>query len=338
MLNPLALIEFVGNGHNDALMITWMLLAIVAHLRSWWPAAIAALTLAVLTKWIAFPLLPLYGLVLLWAARSHWQRVVYTVGSLAIFAGLSAALYAPYWEAQGAWSSPTSRHTLKILVDAPPQKRVINSLGELAAGEYGRAMWLLGKWPDPALVDLAPLNAGNVVLGDHSDDLGSWQTQQHARYQRFMREQSRTRDQLIAHQKAVQALLRNLGLLILVAACLVGAALTRSLRTMLAAGAWILFVYTTVAAVWVWPWYATWFVALAALLDWRVTGRAAVGLSVLALLLYPLFPALPEPGLLERYRALLVFGPPLVFAAWHGLRLVREWWHGPAPTAGPALE
>jgi hypothetical protein len=93
-------------------------------------------------------------------------------------------------------------------------------------------------------------------------------------------------------------------------ACLAGAAITRNLRTLLVALAWIFFVYVAIGSVWVWPWYATWFVALAALLDWRATGRTALILSLLVPVIYPLTPILPLPTLLEQFRAVLAFGPP----------------------------
>jgi hypothetical protein len=56
----------------------------------------------------------------------------------------------------------------------------------------------------------------------------------------------------------------------------------------LAGCAWVLFVYCTLGTGWFWPWYVTWFVALAALLDWRVSGRVAVLFSCSSLAAYPL--------------------------------------------------
>jgi hypothetical protein len=114
--------------------------------------------------------------------------------------------------------------------------------------------------------------------------------------------------------------------MILGAACLVGAAVVRNTRLALLAGAWIFFVYCSIGAVWFWPWYITWFVALAALLDWRVTGRTAVLVSLLAPLTYIFYPALPDPLWWQEYRAVLIFVPPLLYAGWHGLRLARLAW------------
>ena len=325
LLNPLALTEFASNAHNDVLMITLILVAILLHLRGYWVGAVAALTLAVLAKWIALPLVGLYGVMLLWQARGWWQRIRYTLGSLLVFATLCYVLYAPYWEASGGWDQPAGRYTLRVLFDAPPQKRLINSLADLVVNEYGRLMYQLGKWPDPAVVDMIPTVAafGTTINDDGSQ--GNWQAQQQTRYSHYMREQKLVRDQLVVLQKAAQDRVRQVGLVVFGMACLAGICLTRNLRTMLLAAAWILFTYATLTAVWVWPWYATWFVALAALLDWRVAGRTAVMLSLLALLLYPLFPIMPEPSLLERYRALIVFGPPLAFVILHGFKVAQRW-------------
>lgn len=320
LLNPLALIEFAGNAHNDVLMITLILLGVVAHLGDRWPWTVVAFTLAVLVKWIALPLLPLYGLLLLGRAATWRQRLRYSLGSLGIFAALSIGLYLPYWEGVS---------TLKVLVEAPPQKRLINSLGDLVVNEAQYGMYLLGRSPHPALGDFMPLTtrpSGRREL--ELIDGEEWRSRQRTRLQRYNRLQLGQRLEVLANERMLAAVARTAGLGLVVIACVAGAVITRNLRTLLLSSAWIFFTYTAIGAVWVWPWYATWFVALAALLDWRVTARTALLLSLTMLLLYPLFPALPEPPLVERYRALLVFGPPLLFAGFHLTRLTRSYLRG----------
>lgn len=323
LLSPLALIEFVGNAHNDVLMITFILLGVLCHLRGHWYWTIAAFTLAVLTKWIALPLLPLYGLALLWDAESWRERGWKTAGSLLIFASLCVSLYRPYWE--GA-------DTLKILFDAPPQQRLINSLGDVITTDAQYAMWRYGDWPHPALVDTLSVFSGpggRVVYGEDSStttsDLWSQQRAEFADDKSFFRtQQSLAR----INRDWVNERVRTAGLAILALACLVGAAVTRNFRVALLAGAWIFFVYCAIGAVWFWPWYVTWFVALAALLDWRVTGRTALLFSLLVPLTYIFYPTLPDPVWWQRYRAVMIFVPPLLFAGWHGLRVAREAWRG----------
>jgi hypothetical protein len=322
LLSPLALIEFAGNAHNDVLMITFMLLGVFFHLRGHWYWTIAALTLAVLTKWIALPLLPLYGLVLLWDSPSWRDRGWKTLASLGIFASLCVSLYRPYWE---GWD------TLKILFDAPPQQRLINSLGDVIATDVQYAMWRYGDWPHPALVDTLSVFSGpggRVLYGsdansDPSADLWSRQRTEFAQDKALFRTQ-----QTLARENRdwVNERVRTIALAILAIACLLGAAVTRTFRAALLAGAWIFFVYCAIGAVWFWPWYVTWFVALAALLDWRVTARTAILFSLLVPLTYIFYPTLPDPVWWQRYRAVMIFVPPLLFAGWHGLRVLREAW------------
>gem|GEM_PF-2794173 len=321
LLSPLALIEFVGNAHNDVLMITFILLGVWLHLRGYWYGTIAALTLAVLTKWIALPLLPLYGLALLWQAPT-WPRGIFkAVSSLIIFAGLCIGLYRPYWE---GW------RTLEILIEAPPQQRMINSLGDVLTNDVRRGMWRLGWWPNPSLSEPLTIFSASPVRTvsepELDDTTNALLQQQRTRYQQdrsFFRTQQQ---QAKANKEWIEEKVRFGALAILALTCLVAAAVTRTPRQALQAGAWVFFVYCSLGAVWFWPWYATWFVALAALLDWRVTGRTAIMLSLLVPLIYIFYPTLPDPVWWQRYRAVLVFGPPLLYAGWHGVRIGYQAW------------
>ncbi len=317
LLNPLALVEFAGNAHNDVLMITLILAGILLHLRGLWLWAVAAFTLAVLTKWIALPLLPLYVLLLAGSASSPMRRLKYIAGVGGVAVMLSAGLYYPYWEGPA---------TLKILLDAPPQKRLINSVGAMVVDEIQYGLYRLGRAPHP-LTDDFPLLKPRADYVDPLEQLEgpTWETRQRTRLMRYERELQLEQAELVRRERTLERAVRTLSVGAVLVACLLGALATRGLRTMLLAAAWIFFTYTTIGAVWVWPWYATWFVALAALLDWRVTGRAAVLLSTLILLIYPLFPELPVPAPTGRFRALIVLGPPLIFAGYHLARLARSY-------------
>lgn len=317
LLNPLALVEFAGNAHNDVLMISFILASILLHLHGRWLSSVAMLTLAVLTKWIALPLIPLYSLLLVRRFPSWRQRLIHTAGTLVVFAGLTVALYAPYW--QGA-------ETLRVLVDAPPQKRLINSIGDMIVHEGQYVMYLLGQWPNPSLGVFTPLAMQPPRYRDVDQADGQlWRNTQRPRLQRYNRQQLALQTEVLEHERMLANIIRFLALALVAIACLVGAMLTRSLQSYLLASAWIFFVYIAIGAVWVWPWYATWFVALAALLDWRVTARTAAVLSLCLLLTYPLFPALPEPSMLVRLRGLLLFGPAIGFAGYQMVGLIRAW-------------
>ncbi len=325
LLSPLALIEFVGNAHNDALMITCILLGIWFHLHDHWYWAIAALTLAVLTKWIALPLVGLYGLALLWESPTWRDRVWKAVGSLVMFLSLCVSLYRPYWE---GWE------TLEILFNAVPQQRLINSLGDVVSNDVQYGMWRLGEWSHPALVDsLAAFSGagGRVVPLDsrYSEETttDAWAKQR----ERFVTDKAYFRTQQSfarMNRDWINAKIRTGALVILGLTCLVGVAVTRNFQLALLAGAWVFFVYCSIGAVWFWPWYVTWFVALAALLDWRVTGRTALLFSLLVPLIYIFYPTLVDPVWWQRYRAVMIFVPPLLFAGWHGFRIARDSWRG----------
>ncbi len=341
LLCPLVMIEFIGNGHNDVLMITGILLAVWLHLRGQWPWAIIAFTLAVLTKWIALLLLPLYGLALLWEARTWRERAKRTAVGLALFAAWSVILYSPYWE---------GTRTLKILVDAPPQKRLINSLGDVVRNDIERVMTHFGGWPDPAILDSVTIfsppgnstTPASAALANNPNSEIDEVWRQQAR--QFSQERSAFRQQqaeATANRTWLNNQIRTIALGVLAACCLLGAAITRSFERALLVGAWLFFVYCSISAVWFWPWYLTWFVALAALLDWRVTGRTAVMFALLAPLAYVFFPPTVDPALWQRYRAVLIFVPPLAFALWHGVALVRthwrRWLHTARATVSTAL-
>jgi hypothetical protein len=127
--NPLLIIEFVGSGHNDVLMLTFVLLAIWLHLKGWWPVAAGALVCATLVKLPAIFFVPGYLWFLFWhryngvqgqnvpdLVRAALVRPLQAVGVMALTA---VALYLPFWEGPRTllppFSGPASRlylHTL----------------------------------------------------------------------------------------------------------------------------------------------------------------------------------------------------------------------------------
>ena len=96
--NPLVLLEGVGNGHNDLLMLAWALLALVVWERTGrWVPAVAALTLAVLTKVSAALLAPLL-LVAMLRDRPAWrQRIGLLLGAGSLAVTIVLLAYLPFW-------------------------------------------------------------------------------------------------------------------------------------------------------------------------------------------------------------------------------------------------
>jgi alpha-1,6-mannosyltransferase len=97
LADPLVLIDLVGDGHNDALMACFLVLAIVAVARRWAALAILALTLAVLVKANALPFAVPLAVGLVAMRRSVGRLLLEAVPALVASAALTAALAAPYW-------------------------------------------------------------------------------------------------------------------------------------------------------------------------------------------------------------------------------------------------
>lgn len=70
-LNPLVLMQVMGNGHNDIVMLALITLGLVLWQRDLWAGAAFAITLAALIKISGLILLPLFGVAVLAAALDH---------------------------------------------------------------------------------------------------------------------------------------------------------------------------------------------------------------------------------------------------------------------------
>jgi hypothetical protein len=104
--SPLALLESAGNGHNDILMVFFLLLAAYFAARAgaerW--LAVPALTLSILIKFIPLIALPFFLLYLVRRETAWRRRVLVAAGNLALFAGMSALLMTPIWPGWGEWA------------------------------------------------------------------------------------------------------------------------------------------------------------------------------------------------------------------------------------------
>jgi alpha-1,6-mannosyltransferase len=101
--NPLVLMQGVGNGHNDMVMLAWLLLAIVIWQRrdegrtSAWPLVVAAVALAVLTK-VSAVLMGLLLAVDVLRSQVTWRRRCLVAGGMIGITGTIALLaYLPFW-------------------------------------------------------------------------------------------------------------------------------------------------------------------------------------------------------------------------------------------------
>jgi hypothetical protein len=100
-INPLVLMEAIGNGHNDMVMLALMTLGLVLWQRDQWRWATLALTLATLIKITGLILMPLFGIAVLVAAPNWRARVLRGLTMAAIFlvtAGIAYRLTGPFPE------------------------------------------------------------------------------------------------------------------------------------------------------------------------------------------------------------------------------------------------
>lgn len=87
-LNPLVLLEAIGNGHNDMTMAAFMTLGLILWQRGKWAWAALALTLASLVKLPALILIPLFGLSVLMDSPTWKERLTRALGLAAIVLGV----------------------------------------------------------------------------------------------------------------------------------------------------------------------------------------------------------------------------------------------------------
>jgi hypothetical protein len=117
--NPLVLLQGLGNGHNDLLMLVWTLLALLLWERKrLWAPAVAALSLAVLTKASAALLAPLLMVAILRAQEGWWRRLGLLVGAGALALAvvlLAYLLFWPPWESiAGVLDELSNRYTYTV--------------------------------------------------------------------------------------------------------------------------------------------------------------------------------------------------------------------------------
>lgn len=130
--NPLVIMEFAGEGHNDALMIFFSIAALVACIANRPTMSLIAQMLGAMTKYISLLYLP-GQLVYLWRTRRTRAQLALEIAiALAVTITIAAALYLPLW---------AGFHTFDGLV-----KRVNSPTGGLAS-LFGGMRWLLKHSP-----------------------------------------------------------------------------------------------------------------------------------------------------------------------------------------------
>lgn len=95
--NPVVLYETWGNGHNDIVMIFWVLAAVWALTRGHFGLAFLALTSGTLVKFIPVLLFPAALALTLQAYPGQRERNLFLLRTGAACFFLSALVYAPFW-------------------------------------------------------------------------------------------------------------------------------------------------------------------------------------------------------------------------------------------------
>jgi alpha-1,6-mannosyltransferase len=95
--NPMIVVELAGEGHNDSVMVFFVLLALALTMQARVRAGLSAMSLGVLTKYLPVALLP-PQLAYLWRARRSTPRfTTRVVSGLAISLGLAIVSFASLW-------------------------------------------------------------------------------------------------------------------------------------------------------------------------------------------------------------------------------------------------
>ncbi|MBI5869757.1 MAG: hypothetical protein HZB44_02185 [Actinobacteria bacterium] len=95
--NPFVLTLVVANAHNDLLMLALVLAGLLCYLDRRYLLGVLSITLAILVKFIALPILLIYVALLVRQQPNLLRRVAYGAGSMALVATVTIVSYLPLW-------------------------------------------------------------------------------------------------------------------------------------------------------------------------------------------------------------------------------------------------
>jgi alpha-1,6-mannosyltransferase len=115
----LLLFELSANAHNDALMLTLVLAAFVCCSRRWMTAALVALVLSAMVKYVTLLILPIF--LLYWARQQPGLRrqIAILVGGGLVTLAIVAALYAPWYAGAGTFAALRGWTTTPLYANSP---------------------------------------------------------------------------------------------------------------------------------------------------------------------------------------------------------------------------
>ena len=273
--NPLLLVEFGGNSHNDAVMLTFVLLGLWLHLKGMWRLAALAFGLATLVKVAAVPFVLVYLWLLLWegyrAARGRDIMRQYAHGAwravqaVIVVAAAWVLLYMPFWEGP---------QTLQVLNSSPFSVYFISTFAENIRRHL-------------------PSFVSNIAPFFGVQDAGPQYTEQ--------------------VRLAVEPILRTVLLLLSGLAAILLTWRARTVERVVATWGWVVFA-VILGQIWYMPWYTAWMVVPAALSTSTRLRNTALIFSVTALLHYLNESILIfHFGIFYDLSGVLIMGPPLLY-------------------------
>lgn len=274
--NPLLLLEFGMNGHNDGPAILTLLAALWLHLAGRWRWAVLVLALAGLVKLTeALTFTGPYLAFLFWETRkstgiSTKQFLIRRAARLGQAVAIIAAVWVVAW--LPFWRGPD---TLRIYTQNPSSLYYIHSLGTVI------------RFTVPYAVD-------RMADDNHWAIADSWNAQTIGE---SLDKPTRYGLQAIAALVALLFMWR-----------------ARTFRAMLVALWWTVFAYLAIGSIWFWPWYTSWLVLPMALLGPGRLFTAGQIRCVTSLAVYGLNPS--TSGLFAWWWAwsgLIINGPPLLY-------------------------
>jgi hypothetical protein len=153
--NPLQQFETAGNGHNDALMVVFLALALLLLVRGPRFLALPALSAGLLVKITLAPLAPLFVFAPLLRPKPWPARLRCFGLSLALSVVLAFALYAPFWEGRaslpfldrGTWFTASFPTLLRELLRRWQEFETAGkTAATISAALFGLvALWLFGR-------------------------------------------------------------------------------------------------------------------------------------------------------------------------------------------------
>ncbi|HKP53334.1 MAG TPA: hypothetical protein VJ183_11880 [Chloroflexia bacterium] len=314
--NPLALFEVAGSGHNDAVMVAFLLLAIYLFVKGWRIWVLPALMAAVLTKFVPLLLVPI-AIAALWRDRLRldesrlWHRL----------RGLSSRSPLP------ATMRDTGEHSAESAASPRPPLSNREALSNLVIG----SLLALGL----AVVLYLPFWQGPQVMGVLNRQ-GLFTASLPSLTAHFL-------ERIMGlSTDAAQGIARNAAL-VLVALTMIGLSLFVFLkgnartvperRALLfrTFGAFyeLFFIYLAFATLWFQPWYLIWLVALTPLVALYTNANRTVIFSFCGVVnyfvwLYIWFWSKGESPDVTLTTMLLVYFPPIFYIIYTTLKPVYD--------------